>query len=74
MLVITRKEGESIQIGSNIIIHISDLNASQVRVAISAPASVAILRSELLDTDALVSLEESVLMRWVSQLNALIRR
>ena len=47
MLVLTRNEGQSIKVGDHIEVHISEVNGSQVKVAIEAPREVKILRSEL---------------------------
>lgn len=53
MLSLTRKEGQSIKIGDEITIHISQLGNSKVRIGIDAPDGVEILRSELLDSPPL---------------------
>lgn len=47
MLVITRKEGESLLIGDNIEINISKIADGNVKIAISAPREMIILRKEL---------------------------
>lgn len=47
MLVITRKKGESILIGDNIEITIAKIDDGSVKIAISAPKEVTILRKEL---------------------------
>ncbi|MDP4176923.1 MAG: carbon storage regulator CsrA [Bacillota bacterium] len=47
MLVITRKKGESILIGDDIEITVIKVDDNSVKVAISAPKSVTILRKEL---------------------------
>lgn len=47
MLVITRKKGESILIGDNIEITVVKLDDGSVKLAISAPKDVTILRKEL---------------------------
>lgn len=47
MLVLTRKSGQSIRIGDNIIIKIVDIDGSQVKIGIEAPKGVAIFREEL---------------------------
>ena len=47
MLVLIRNEGQSIKVGDHIEVHISEINGSQVKVAINAPREVKILRSEL---------------------------
>ncbi|MCL2743805.1 MAG: carbon storage regulator CsrA [Planctomycetaceae bacterium] len=47
MLVLTRKEGEQIQIGDDVTITVVRLNNGQVRLGIEAPKSTPVLRSEL---------------------------
>jgi carbon storage regulator len=47
MLVLSRKPGERICIGSHITIQVLDVQGSQVRIGISAPRDIPILRSEL---------------------------
>ena len=47
MLVLTRKIGESLRIGDNIVIKVSKVNGSAVSVAIDAPRSVRIIRTEI---------------------------
>ena len=47
MLVITRKEGESLLIGDNIKINITKVNDGSAKIAIDAPKDMTILRSEL---------------------------
>jgi carbon storage regulator len=49
MLVLSRKPGERICIGSDITIQVLDVQGAQVRLGIEAPRDVAILRSELQD-------------------------
>jgi carbon storage regulator len=49
MLVLTRKIDESIIIGDNINIKILALSGSQVKIGISAPRSLRILRKEVHD-------------------------
>ena len=47
MLVLTRKLNQSIAIGGDVVITITALSANQVRIGISAPKEVVILRTEL---------------------------
>ena len=47
MLVIRRRPGESILIGDNVEIQVIDISPSRVRIGISAPAEVLILRKEI---------------------------
>ncbi|MDQ1257426.1 MAG: carbon storage regulator [Candidatus Hydrogenedentes bacterium] len=47
MLVLTRKENESIMIGDEIEVKVLDLKDSQVKLGIVAPRSVAVHRREV---------------------------
>jgi len=47
MLVIKRKQGESLLIGDNIEINIVSLENGSVKLAINAPKNITILRKEL---------------------------
>ena len=47
MLVLTRKENESIMIGDDIEVKVLDLKDSQVKLGIVAPRSVAVHRREI---------------------------
>ena len=47
MLILQRKAGESLLIGEEIEVSILSVEAGRVRLAIEAPRSVSILRSEL---------------------------
>lgn len=47
MLVIRRKPGESIVLSGGIEVSILELNAHGVKLGITAPASVAVLRNEI---------------------------
>ncbi len=49
MLILTRKDGESIKIGENIEIKIMQSSKNSVKIGIEAPRDVLVLRSELLD-------------------------
>jgi len=46
MLVLTRKAGESIHIGSGIVIKVLDVRTSRIRLGIDAPLSVRVQREE----------------------------
>lgn len=52
MLILQRKPGESLLIGSDISISVVSVEGGRVRLAISAPAEVPILRNELVATAA----------------------
>ena len=43
-LVVTRRAGEGIQIGESISVHIIDVVGGSVRIAITAPRSIQIVR------------------------------
>lgn len=49
MLILTRKQGESFLLDDDIEISVSEINGDRVRIAISAPKEVKILRRELKD-------------------------
>ncbi|WP_010585052.1 carbon storage regulator [Schlesneria paludicola] len=47
MLVLTRKREESIRIGNDIVIKVTQIHQGKVKLGIEAPAHVRILRAEL---------------------------
>ena len=47
MLILTRKKGESIKIGDDIEILVTDVKGDKVRIGISAPEHMKISRTEL---------------------------
>ena len=49
MLILTRRPGESIQVGEEIEISVIEIRGNQVRLGIAAPPEVLVLRSELVD-------------------------
>ena len=51
MLVLSRKQGESIQIDDNIFVTISEVKGGRVRLSIDAPRSVRVVRKEVLERD-----------------------
>lgn len=52
MLILQRKPGESLLIGEDISITVVSVDGGRVRLAISAPQDIPILRSELVDATA----------------------
>jgi carbon storage regulator len=50
MLILTRRPGETIQVGSEIEITVLEIRGNQVRLGIVAPPDVLVLRSELANT------------------------
>ena len=59
MLVLSRKESESIVLGDDIIIKVIGVDKGVVRLGIEAPSSVPIMRSELLDDLKVANIEAS---------------
>ena len=47
MLILTRRVGETIKIGSEIAVTVLGVNGNQVRIGIAAPANVAVHREEV---------------------------
>lgn len=47
MLILTRKIGETIQIGDDITVSVAGVSGRQVRIAVDAPKHVAVDRSEI---------------------------
>ena len=52
MLILQRREGESVHIGQDIEVTILSVESGRVRIAITAPTDVPILRSELVRAQA----------------------
>ncbi|MBM3999852.1 MAG: hypothetical protein FJ297_09995 [Planctomycetes bacterium] len=51
MLVLTRKEGERIQIGDRITVTVVRIGPHSVRIGVEAPLETVVMRKELLATD-----------------------
>lgn len=51
MLALTRRPGESIHIGPDIIVHVVRIQRGQVRIGITAPKDVHIVRNELVERE-----------------------
>ena len=49
MLVLTRKLGETIVIGDDIVIKVVDIHGKQIRLGIDAPTEISIFRGEIDD-------------------------
>lgn len=58
MLVLTRRVGERLLIGRDVEVLVTRVMDGQVRLAISAPKDVAILRKEILDRKVASSTKE----------------
>jgi carbon storage regulator len=51
MLVLSRKPGEKLYIGTDITVTVVQLQGNRVRIGIDAPDQFAILRAELVDSE-----------------------
>lgn len=47
MLILTRKSGEAIRIGDNIVLKIIEIRGNQVRIGIEAPRKLSVHREEI---------------------------
>ncbi|MEQ2527514.1 carbon storage regulator CsrA [Bacillaceae bacterium CLA-AA-H227] len=47
MLVLTRKKGESVVIGDQIVVEIVEIDGDQIRLGITAPKNIQIHRAEI---------------------------
>ena len=47
MLILTRKLGESVVIGDNIIVTVSDIKNGQIKLGITAPKDITVNREEV---------------------------
>jgi carbon storage regulator len=52
MLTLSRKVGEKITIGDNIVLMIVEVRGDKVRIGIEAPKEIKVMRSELEDKNA----------------------
>lgn len=50
MLIVSRKKSESVLIGDDIEVFVTEIGADRVKIGIRAPKGVPILRKELLET------------------------
>ncbi len=74
MLIITRKAGERITIGDDVVVTIIEVKGSLVKVGIEAPKSVSVHRQEIYDkikeqNIKALEIDESDLAKAVSILN-----
>ena len=49
MLIITRRPGEKIMLGDDIVVHVMEIVGNSVRVGIQAPRSLPVYREEIWD-------------------------
>lgn len=55
MLVLSRKEGQTIVIGDGIEVQIAAIQGNRVRIAVNAPRSVRVMRGELAEAELVAS-------------------
>lgn len=48
MLILTRRTGEAVHIGEDIVVRVLGVNGGQVRLGFDAPKSINVVRDELL--------------------------
>lgn len=59
MLVLTRRRGESIEIGKDIVVTVVEIQGDKVKIGINAPKEIPVMRRELLEA-ARTANEEAV--------------
>lgn len=77
MLILQRKVGESLMIGTDVQVSVVSIDGGRVRLAISAPGDVSILRSELLTAAAAnrdSAMEESAPTALLGMLGGVLER
>jgi carbon storage regulator len=47
MLIITRRPGEKVMVGDDVVVHVMEIVGNSVRVGIEAPRSVPVYREEI---------------------------
>ena len=58
MLILTRRIGESIIIGDNILVMVLDVKGQQVRIGVNAPEEVSVHRKEIYERIQLEKLDK----------------
>ncbi|WP_127594815.1 carbon storage regulator [Paenibacillus lautus] len=71
MLVLSRKRGQTILINNEIEIFVSSIDGESVKLGISAPADVSILRKELAEEVRATNLEASATLKNVNLLKTI---
>jgi len=49
MLIITRRPGEKIMVGDDVVVEVIEVNGSSVRIGIAAPKAIPVYREEIWD-------------------------
>lgn len=57
MLILSRKEGERIQIGEDVTLTVMSIKGNRIRIGIEAPAECRVMREEVLWADDLFEIE-----------------
>ncbi|HVL99731.1 MAG TPA: carbon storage regulator CsrA [Egibacteraceae bacterium] len=70
MLVLTRRAGESVVIGNDIVVTVLEVRGDQVRIGIDAPRSVTVHREEVFRT---IERENTAAVAAAEQTRALLR-
>ena len=47
MLIITRRPGEKVMVGDDVVVEVIEVNGSSVRIGIAAPKSIPVYREEI---------------------------
>ena len=47
MLIITRRQGEKIMLGDDVVVHVMEIVGNSVRIGIEAPRSIPVYREEI---------------------------
>jgi len=58
-LILSRRAGESIQVGDDIVVTVTETNNSQARISIKAPQGMLILRTELKQRDVEAAVKDT---------------
>ena len=75
MLILQRRNGESLRIGEDIEVTVVSIEGGKVRLAISAPKDVTILRSELViaqDTNRDAAMEQAAPVELLTMLDGIL--
>ncbi|KJS15927.1 MAG: hypothetical protein VR69_11765 [Peptococcaceae bacterium BRH_c4b] len=73
MLVLTRKKGQSINIGNDIRVVLLDVTGDTVRIGLDAPSDVAIYRSEIFQTLRRENREAVANLNAISEIENLVK-
>ena len=59
MLILTRRVGEAVQIGDNVVVRVLGVKGGQVRIGFDVPKEVNVMRTELLNKPPKTQVEEA---------------